>query len=145
FAALCSIGSASSTDPPPLFFQRLPADVGVATARRSTLLGVRTTAAEMRMHELLERYTSAVLRESRARGDRLARLAAHVLRKRALSSARSLAESVRRRMALLAGRVETTATQLRLPLADDDDVEDEVPAQVLGAPGLAHAPREQRW
>lgn len=145
FAALCSIGRTHEGEAPLTLFQRSHADAGAPATRRSTLLGVRTTADEQRMHDLLERYTTAVLRESRTRGDTLARLAAIVLRKRALSSAGSLAASVRRRMALLAGEADEGAAQLRLPLGDEDPVADEVPADVLGAPGLAHAARERRW
>jgi len=144
FTALCSIGRVEEAGSPIVLFGRSHAEAGAAVARRSTLLSVRPTPAEARMHELLDQYTRAVLRESRARGDALARLAAIVLRKRALSSARSLAESVRRRIGLLAGRNEPAAEQLRLPLGEDR-VDDEVPADVLGAPGLAHAARERRW
>lgn len=145
FSALCSIGRIDSSEAPIVIFNRSRRDAGGTPGRRSTLLAVRPTLEEQRMHELLEKYTDAVWRESQARGDELARLAAIVLRKRALSSAASLARSVRRRMALLAGRADPVREQLRLPLGDEDPLDDEVSAVVLGAPGLADAPRERRW
>ena len=144
-AALWSIGRVDATEAPILMFRRSRHSVSTAPVRRSVLLSVRPSADEQRMHDLLEKYTKAVWRESQARGDELARLAAIVLRKRALSSAASLAVSARRRMALLAGQLEPLREQLRLPLGDEDPLEDDVPAAVLGAPGLAHAPRERRW
>ena len=144
-AALCSIGRVDPAEPPILLFRRSRQDVSAASARRSALLAVRTTADERRMHALLEKYTTAVWRESHARGDDLARLVAIVLRKRALSSATSLAVSVQRRIDLLSGLSEPVREQLRLPLGDEDPLEDDVPVAVLGAPGLVHAPRERRW
>ena len=65
------------------------------------MLHVRLSAAERRMHRLLERYTALVWSEAGARADQRARLAAMVLRKRALSSAASLLASLRRRIELL--------------------------------------------
>ena len=146
FAALCALGRIDPAEPPILLFVRSRRDAGGTSTRRSRLLAVRPTDAEVRMHELLERYTAAVWHESATRGDDLARLAAIVLRKRALSSAASLALSVRRRMALLAGRTEPAHDQLRLPIGDEDPLDDDLErVAVLGAPGLAHASREQRW
>ena len=144
FRSLCTLGSIDPGEPSIVLFRRSRRDAGDFRARRSALLSVRPTVAELRMHELLEQYTVAVWRESGARGDDLARLATVVLRKRALSSAASLALSVRRRMALLAGREAPACEQLRLPLADEDPLDDGEHA-ALGAPGLAHASREQRW
>ncbi len=98
------------------------------------------------MHELLGKYASLVWRESRLRGDDLARLAVITLRKRALSSARSLVVSADRRLRMLSGRDELTEWQPRLPLDPDEYVgEDAEPAEVVGAPGLADASRERRW
>ena len=66
------------------------------------MLPVAPTDAERRMHRLLDEYSSRVCREADARQDTNARLTAVVLKKRALSSAGSLAASARRRLALLA-------------------------------------------
>jgi hypothetical protein len=97
------------------------------------------------MHDLLERYTAAVWREATARHDHHARLAAIVLRKRALSSAGALATSAHRRLELLAGTASVPACQLLLPLDDSATQEDDGEGEELGAPGLADARRERRW
>ena len=153
FDALLRIGEGPSTAlraglarTPLVMFRRTSADVGITRTRRSTLLRVRLSEVERRMHELLERYASRVWRESRARGDRAAQLMAIVLRKRALSSAGSLAVSLARRLDLLSSQFAAGAVQLQLPLAErEDDVGDCVGDEVLGAPGLTDPVRERRW
>ncbi|HSC27324.1 MAG TPA: DEAD/DEAH box helicase [Vicinamibacterales bacterium] len=145
FDSLCRIGLAGEHESPILMFHRSPADVAACHApRRSLVLTVRPSGEERRMHDLLGRYTRCVWRESGGRLDHLARLASIVLRKRALSSAGSLAVSVERRLELLAGR-SAPSEQLRLPLAEEDPLEDAAPDTVLGAPGLADSQRERRW
>jgi hypothetical protein len=147
FRSLCNLGRSDERPDPLLIFCRSRTDVGTGVRRRSVLLPVRLSAAETRMHRLLERYTACVCAESRATGDGHARLAAIVLRKRALSSAESLAVSCRRRLALLGSAPDATlAEQLALPLDDDDFVdEDDEPDRLLGTPGLADRGTEQRW
>lgn len=149
FDALCRIGEAPAEGDPLMIFQRSRSDAGSAGARRTVLLPIRPTGDEQRMHRLLDAYTSCLWREASRRGDDRARLAAVVLRKRALSSAGSLETSVRRRMALLAQRDAPLEYQPGLPLAPDaDDSEcqqDEEPGALLSAPGLADASREHRW
>jgi superfamily II DNA or RNA helicase len=145
FRALCEIGRITPTEPPVVFFRRTRADVSDAPPRRSRLLRIEPTAAERRMHELLERYTAAVWSEATARHDHQARLATIVLRKRALSSAGSLAASARRRLELLTGTAVVQARQMLLPLDDPSPQEDDGDEVVLGAPGLADARRESRW
>ena len=144
-AALRSIGRLGG-EPPPVEFRRTPEQVlhGAATPRRSTMLHVRPSPGERRMHHLVEQYTSLVWKEAGRRADQAARLAALVLRKRALSSARSLAASVHRRLELLSatpGEPGTTI-QLSLPLADEDQLDDGVPDTWLGAPGLSDVAHE---
>lgn len=144
-AALRSIGRLGG-EPPIVEFRRTPEHVlhGAATPRRSTMLHVWPSPGERRMHRLVEQYTSVVWKEAGRRADQAARLATLVLRKRALSSAWSLAASVRRRLELLAatpGEPDTTI-QLSLPLADEDPLEDAVPDTWLGAPGLADVAHE---
>ena len=147
FAALCSIGVTRADDPPPLIFRRTRADAGERRPRRSVMFRIRLTPAERQMHRLLERYTARVCREARNRGDALARLAVIVLRKRALSSAASLAASARTRLALLSGNglQASPERQLALPLGDEDSAEDDEPETALAAPGLADSSRECRW
>lgn len=98
------------------------------------------------MHRLLERYTRRLWTEGMVRGDPRARLVSIVLRKRALSSASSLADSARRRLDLLDSAThDSGAQQLRLPIDVDELLEDAEPDAVLGAPGLGDAARERRW
>ena len=149
FAALCRIGEVGSDSPPLLVFQRSRVGAGAAGARRTVVLPVAPTDAERRMHRLLDEYSSRVCREADARQDTNARLTAVVLKKRALSSAGSLAASARRRLALLAD-VPTPAFEYQpsLPLSSDEsdqDAADEAPDAVLAAPGLEDAGRERRW
>jgi superfamily II DNA or RNA helicase len=146
WAALCAIGRATTDAPPPVLFARSAHDVGDALPRRSRVLAVAPTAAEVTMHRELERYSTRVWREAAARGDDRGRLASVVLRKRALSSAASLLVSVRRRSDLLRGAVDPhLPTQLTLPLGDEDPLHDADPDEVLSAPGLDNVAREIRW
>ena len=145
FDALCRIGETGSDGDRLMLFSRSRADAGTSSSRRTAVLPVRPTEAERRMHRLLDRYTARVCREARARGDDRARLAAIILKKRALSSAASLAVSARRRLALLAGFPVTVERQLPLPLGDEDPLEDDEPDAALAAPGLSDAGRERRW
>jgi superfamily II DNA or RNA helicase len=143
--ALCDIGR-GARDEPVVMFRRTRADVRESGPRRTRVLAVAPSPAERRMHDLLERYSRRVWDEAGARGDERARLVSIVLRKRALSSARSLQLSIERRLALLADAPQ--GEQLRLPLGperDDDPVADDAPANELGAPGLADARREREW
>lgn len=143
FEGLCRIGALEDGERI-LLFRRTRGALEPRASRRTTILSVPPTAEEHRMHQLLERYTQSIWRESHARGDERARLVAIVLRKRALSSAGSLARSLRRRLALLAARP-AEPLQLGLPLADEDPLSDAEPDGALAAPGLADARREQRW
>lgn len=145
FAGLCGIGALDDTEPPVVFYRRTRAEVQGGIGRRSVLLWVHPTPAERRMHDLLERYTRRVWLESSARGDPRAKLAAIVLRKRALSSAASLAVSAQRRLTLLSSAAAPAERQLLLPLADEDPLNDGVDDDDLAAPGLADVRRERRW
>lgn len=145
YESLRSIGRLDAREGPVWLFRRSQRGLGIRSRRKSRFLMVRPSDAEMRMHGLLEEYTSRVWRESQARGDERARLAAVVLRKRALSSAAALARSVRRRLELLLLPPRNSAEQLRLPIWDEDPLEDDQPEAVLAAPGLADAAIERRW
>ncbi len=128
FRSLCALGAAGDDDHV-LFFRRTRRDVRSGAKRRIHRVRVRSTPAEARMHALLARYLRAVRRE---RGDRTA-LAAATLRKRAFSSARALALSVRRRLATLdasPGMATGEIVQLVLPLDDrggELDASDQTP------------------
>ena len=97
------------------------------------------------MHDLLERYTRRVWSEASTRSDVAAKLATIVLRKRALSSAASLALSASRRLHLLSGLQDPPQRQLFLPLGDEDPLADLVEDEGLAAPGLADVRQERRW
>jgi superfamily II DNA or RNA helicase len=142
FAAIASIGESSGV--PLTEFRRSREVAGIPARRKSILLPVRLSEPECEMHRLLERYTSLVWQEARGRSDPRARLAAIVLRKRALSSAASLLLSVRRRLTLL-GCPRSAERQLLLPLGDEDPLGDETPEDVLGATGLADTTAERRY
>lgn len=142
FEALANIGRFDG-DAPVTMFRRSKADAGSPTARKTILLPVRLSAAERLMHARLHRYTARVWAESSRREDAAARLAAMVLKKRALSTAGSLLASVRRRIALLAGRTPTGDHQFRLPFDDEEPLPDYVDDAVLAVPGLADADTER--
>ncbi len=142
--ALCRIGG----DEPIVLFERSRSDVGEGQVRKTTVLTVVPSGAERRMHDLLDRYSRRIWEEAGRRGDDRARLVSILLRKRALSSAGSLAASVERRLALLCDHGSEEPWQLNLPLAglqDEDPLEDDAPSAALGAPGLADPKRERRW
>jgi hypothetical protein len=95
------------------------------------MLRVRPSGAETAMHEALLAYTQQVLSAGTDPG---ARLAMTVLMRRACSSASSLARSVERRLALLAGSP-SASQQFLLPFLDPASGDDE-PDAVLGVAGL---------
>ena len=136
FDALAGLGASSPADAVTQF-RRTRADAGAAVRRKSVLLPVRLSSTERRMHRLLERYTALVWTEAGIRQDVRARLATVILRKRALSSAASLALTVRRRLALLGNPPPPVGEQLLLPLHDEDPLEDGVRDDVIGANGLS--------
>jgi hypothetical protein len=78
------------------------------------IVRVRPGRHESRMHATLARYSNAIRAEARGRD---ATLALAVLHKRALSSAWSLAQSVERRISVLAEE-RVDAEQIGLPLGD---------------------------
>lgn len=124
-------------------FRRTRADTGITVRRKSVLLPVRLSRLERRMHRLLEHYTMLVWAEAGARQDTRARLAALILRKRALSSASSLAISVRRRLARLGAAPFQDEQQLLLPLLDEDPLDDGLADEVIGASGLSDVALER--
>ena len=140
FHALCRTGAHAD---PLLVFRRTRTDVRLGGGRRVHRLHVRPSAAEARMHTLLDAFTRAV-RAERQSADVWLPLA--VLHKRALSSARSLERSVERRLAALDRTTGGDVRQLDLPLADPGgelDPSDDAPAWASGL-ALADDARERR-
>jgi SNF2 family DNA or RNA helicase len=120
FSTLCALGAADRSnhpaDAPLLVFRRTRADAGIGTTRRVHIVRVRPSAAEVRMHAMLARYSDAVRAETGAEN---AWLALSVLHKRALSCAWSLAQSVERRLSALSTAADrVVAEQMALPLRD---------------------------
>ena len=100
------------------------------------------------MHRLVELYTNRVWRAATARGHDAALLAMLVLKKRALSSARSLATSAARRLDHLGNVESDPLAQPPLPLeseSDEVDRTDEEPREVLAPLGLGSTAHERAW
>jgi superfamily II DNA or RNA helicase len=138
YRALCAIGEVG--DDPILLFRRTRELASLPRTRRVHLLPVKTTPAGLEMHRLLEEYLARLWTIARESGNRDVQLVAMVLAKRAFSSARSLATSLERRIAGLAGEIDT-ATQGALPLNFEDDASDE--AQLPIAPAFDRAGDER--
>jgi ERCC4-related helicase len=153
FQSLCRLGELGGDRI--VMFRRTRHDAGVAVERRIRFLRVQPTNAERQMLGALDRYIHLVWRRiaaGRPRRDPDAarvRLAMIVLKKRALSSAASLARSLARRLAWLETGDPGPAAQLGLPLAapedDEADEADAEPGDELAAPGLADRALERRW
>ena len=143
FEALCSIGAHDARSPQLTLFKRSRSDVSFRDGRRTKMLAIQLTAKERQMHRLLESYTARLWSEGRARDDPGTRLVAVILRKRALSSAGSLAASCRRRLLLLNSDEQAVGPiQLGLPLGEEDPLPDDAPDHVLAAHGLADRANE---
>ena len=142
FEAVAGIGQGAHGAPITVF-RRTRAGTGMGLPRKSVILPVRLAAEEKAMHRLLERYTALVWHEAARRQDGAARLAATVLRKRALSTAGSLLRSIRRRLAILGTTAVTPEHQLVLPLTDEDPLADDPADALIGASGLADVLRER--
>lgn len=139
FSSIMSIGVIED-ERPPLMFRRSRADVGDARRRRHRFVRVALTAPEQRLQRILDRYCKEIWSHSPSPEGRLAAI---VLRKRALSSSAALGRSLRRRQRLLAAPA-ASAVQLSL-FGDDTDDEDDEPGRILGMPGLSDPARERRW
>lgn len=143
FRRLCDVGGLKQANPL-LVFRRTRADVGLASARRDTLLRVRPSSAEAAMHERLMTYARGVWNGSHHPGGDGAKLAMSVLARRACSSATSLARSVERRLDLLGRVASEPDQQIDLPfMAGIPD--DQEPGMWLRAPGLPDAHQERGY
>jgi superfamily II DNA or RNA helicase len=120
FEALCRIGAGPARSPL-VCFRRSRADVDLAQpAVRSRVWTVAPTAHEHEMHRRLEQYTARLW--DAAGRDRNPALLATVFRKRALSSAASLAVTLLRRLAAMESP--PLERQPWLPLSSPDEGED---------------------
>jgi superfamily II DNA or RNA helicase len=141
FLSLCRLGQ---HDDPLLLFRRTRRDVRLGAGRRVRRLLVRPSAAELQMHAVVARVSRAVV-NGKPEDDAAAWLALAVLNKRALSSARSLEQTVERRLTALESGAANDASQLALPLSDPDgetDAADRVPelaGLALGGPARERA------
>jgi superfamily II DNA or RNA helicase len=147
FEDLCCIGSVDSSEPI-VCFRRSRADVlPDIVPVRSRVIRVRISDAERRVHRELESYTSRLWASGAGRTDANPVLLATILRKRALSSASSLARSLRRRLQLMNASA-ASETQLWLPLGEDQDDErgpsEDLPADgIIGGKGLSDEEEER--
>jgi superfamily II DNA or RNA helicase len=117
FASLCGIGTKPGDNL--MVFRRSRQSLPFGPARRIHRLQVQLSRDEARMHVLLARFSRAVRQQhgpAHSKSDFW--LALSVLHKRALSSARSLQQSINRRLAALASPEDPIASQLQLPLGD---------------------------
>jgi superfamily II DNA or RNA helicase len=140
FHSLCRTGAHDDTL---LVFRRTRADVRFDARRRVHRLQVRPSAAESLMHRRLAEFTQAVRLEHEFDA---VWLTLSVLHKRALSSARSLQQSIGRRLAALEPAGDDSSCQLSLPLADPGGEfdRDDAPPDWFGISALSDGAREGR-
>ncbi len=140
FHSLCRTGAHNE---PLLVFRRTRADIRFGVRRRVHRLQVRPSGAESIMHRRLAEFTQAVRLEHEFDG---VWLALSVLHKRALSSARSLDQSIGRRLSALEPAGHDSSRQLSLPLADPGGEfdRDDAPPDWFGNSALSDGARERR-
>jgi superfamily II DNA or RNA helicase len=141
FDALCRIGD-MRTDTL-LVFRRTRRQAGLGAKRRQHTLMIRPTVEERRMHILLDRFIRTVRAEHETIGRDLT-LALVTLNKRALSSARSLEQSVARRLEVLASPAESEPRQFGLPFDDRGELDDGDGVPAWTAVALRDVERERR-
>src|SRR5439155_14816572 len=130
FASLCGMGA---RDDSLIVFRRTRRDVRLGADRRIHLLQVRPNRAEQKMHALIAALNDAVRHawQRDPTGHEGGWLALTVLNKRALSSARSLEQTLERRLTALAFPSDEGGLQFCLPL-DDDETEADRPPELAG-------------
>ena len=146
FEELCATGRVDEQETL-VCFRRSRADIhSFDEPVKRRVLRVRLSTAERQVHRELEHYSSRLWTSSASPANGNPALLATILRKRALSSTESLVHSLRRRL-LLMGAPPVAATQLWLPLQEENDdcgpLEDEAPDQVLGGRGLGEVGEER--
>src|SRR5262245_11209965 len=126
FASLCALGQHGEDKL--VVFRRTRQQVGPSQPRRIHQLRIRPSAEERRMHAALDAFVRAVQHEPDGR-EPSTWLALATLRKRALSSAYALQQSVERRLQAIHAELTDLMEQLRLPIFDasgEFDADDEV-------------------
>jgi superfamily II DNA or RNA helicase len=123
YHALCAIGKVTHNEPI-LLFRRAREATGPRRSRRVHLLPVAPTQDSVSMHRLLDAYLAQLWAIARASGKYDVQLVAMVLAKRAFSSARSLAMSLERRLAGLAGESAGGPAQAALPFGLEEASDD---------------------
>jgi superfamily II DNA/RNA helicase len=132
FASLCDLGMLANDRL--VVFRRSRHELALGPGRRIHRLLIRPSSAERRMHERLATFRQSIA----ADGNKVNRdvwLALAVLHKRSLSSARSLEQSVSRRLSILAAGDNDGMQQLALPLDEGGgelDARDQPPPWTLG-------------
>jgi superfamily II DNA or RNA helicase len=142
FRYLLDLGRAGAGEPRMRVFRRSRLDVGIGSVRRVHILRVATTSAEARLQAAIREYAQAIAREA-APG---IRLVGEVVARRATSSALAVERTLARRLALLSREpVEAEPRQERLPWAEVDEEDAEIPDAWLGTAALADDQRERAW
>lgn len=141
FRALCDIGARGDDL---LIFRRTRADADLPDQRRVHQLLVRPTAEERRLRSTLEAFAAVVARDATVADERVALVLA-MLRKRALSSASSLARSILRRLAMLGDGTPAAGAQLALPFEADGDMDPADAMPEWREPVMTDAAEERVW
>ncbi len=144
--ALMALGARPGEASPLVFRRTRAAAAPLVPPRRWKVLRVRPGAEHLHLQDLLDQYTARVERELTGTQEMAVRLALHVMRKRAASSAWALATTAGRRRELLTDASAEPA-QLALPLPLDLELEltDAVPDDWLRAPGFGNRRAELAW
>lgn len=138
FEYLTSLGDAGDSI---TIFRRQRNDVGLASSRRSHVLGVRPTAAERSLLAAIEAYARAIW-NARGREDRAVRLIAITMTRRAASSKAAIERTLARRLALLSN-IALEPAQTSLPWEEVDRADDLESDVMLSARGLESVDQER--
>ena len=115
-------------------FRRSRRDAGFTSSRRERVVRVRSSAAEMALHEAVDAYTRAIWR-GKGTTDPSVQLIAITIARRAASSPLALERTLQRRLQLL-GEPISQPTQAALPWDEDDDADGCGAPLLLSKPGL---------
>ena len=128
---------------PLTIFRRTGRDVGRQSHRRERVVRVQVPQREAELLAAAAAYASAIWRDHGAR-DPAVRLVAITIARRAASSVLALQRTLQRRRSLLS-TPDPEPEQAPLPWEDYDSGDDDMPAGLLGRPGLADGNDERAW